>query len=219
MAEAITKRTLVGNDRNIKVNVMTIDNMIEDLRKKPDDVISKILNKTEWNIQEGGKMKFDAIVGNPPYQLTSGKTESQTQGNSTWIYQYFQFLADKLGKWTSLIYPFGGWFDSPSSLGGLGNAILKDGHTISIQAYEGTTDRRAWYRTDKNPEPIFEYNANLSAGVAIVLRNFEKHSEFKYSNRIYSDKVVNVKVCNADNLPPNPLFISINEKLGNKKLI
>lgn len=219
MAEAITKRTLVGNDRNIKVNVMTIDNMIEDLRKKPDDVISKILNKTEWNIQEGGKMKFDAIVGNPPYQLTSGKTESQTQGNSTWIYQYFQFLADKLGKWTSLIYPFGGWFDSPSSLGGLGNAILKDGHTISIQAYEGTTDRRAWYRTDKNPEPIFEYNANLSAGVAIVLRNFEKHSEFKYSNRIYSDKVVSVKVCNADNLPPNPLFISINEKLGNKKLI
>ncbi len=217
MARSITKRTLVGY-RRIKINAHAFDDLIMQLKDKPEQFKDKILRGNFWN-KEVQTMKFDAIVGNPPYQLTSGKTESQTQGNSTWIYQYFQFLADKLGKWTSLIYPFGGWFDSPSSLGGLGNAILKDGHTISIQAYEGTTDRRAWYRTDKNPEPIFEYNANLSAGVAIVLRNFEKHSEFKYSNRIYSDKVVSVKVCNADNLPPNPLFISINEKLGNKKLI
>ena len=182
-------------------------------------IIEVLSNGKTFNKQGDETMKFDAIVGNPPYQLTSGKTETQTQGNSSWIYQYFQFIADKIAKWSTLIYPFGGWFDSPSSLGGLGDSILKDGHTISIQAYEGTTDRRAWYRTDKNPEPIFEYNANLSAGVAIVLRNFEKHTEFKYSNRIYSDKVVSVKVCSADNLPPNPLFIYINEKLGNKKLI
>ena len=217
MARSITKRTLVGY-RRVKINAHAFDDLIMQLKDKPEQFKDKILRGNFWN-KEVQTMKFDAIVGNPPYQLTSGKTETQTQGNSSWIYQYFQFIADKIAKWSTLIYPFGGWFDSPSSLGGLGDAILKDGHTISIQAYEGTTDRRAWYRTDKNPEPIFEYNANLSAGVAIVLRNFEKHSEFKYSNRIYSDKVVSVKVCNADNLPPNPLFISINEKLGNKKLI
>lgn len=217
MARSITKRTLVGY-RKVKINAHAFDDLIMQLKDKPEQFKDKILRGNFWN-KEVQTMKFDAIVGNPPYQLTSGKTETQTQGNSSWIYQYFQFIADKIAKWSTLIYPFGGWFDSPSSLGGLGDAILKDGHTISIQAYEGTTDRRAWYRTDKNPEPIFEYNANLSAGVAIVLRNFEKHSEFKYSNRIYSDKVVSVKVCNADNLPPNPLFISINEKLGNKKLI
>lgn len=217
MARSITKRTLVGY-RRIKINAHAFDDLIMQLKDKPEQFKDKILRGNFWN-KEVQTMKFDAIVGNPPYQLTGGKTETQTQGNSSWIYQYFQFIADKIAKWSTLIYPFGGWFDSPSSLGGLGNAILKDGHTISIQAYEGTTDRRAWYRTDKNPEPIFEYNANLSAGVAIVLRNFEKHNEFKYSNRIYSDKVVSVKVCNADNLPPNPLFISINEKLGSKKLI
>lgn len=217
MARLITKRTLVGY-RKVKINAHAFDDLIMQLKDKPEQFKDKILRGNFWN-KEVQTMKFDAIVGNPPYQLTSGKTETQTQGNSSWIYQYFQFIADKIAKWSTLIYPFGGWFDSPSSLGGLGDAILKDGHTISIQAYEGTTDRRAWYRTDKNPEPIFEYNANLSAGVAIVLRNFEKHNEFKYSNRIYSDKVVSVKVCNADNLPPNPLFISINEKLGSKKLI
>ena len=217
MARSITKRTLVGY-RKVKINAHAFDDLLMQLKDKPEQFKDKILRGNFWN-KEVQTMKFDAIVGNPPYQLTSGKTETQTQGNSSWIYQYFQFIADKIAKWSTLIYPFGGWFDSPSSLGGLGDAILKDGHTISIQAYEGTTDRRAWYRTDKNPEPIFEYNANLSAGVAIVLRNFEKHNEFKYSNRIYSDKIVSVKVCNADNLPPNPLFISINEKLGNKKLI
>ena len=106
MAEAITKRTLVGNDRNIKVNVMTIDNMIEDLRKKPDDVISKILNKTEWNIQEGGKMKFDAIVGNPPYQLEGGSGGN----NDAPIYQIFAKISENsTSKYVSLIMP-ARWF-------------------------------------------------------------------------------------------------------------
>ena len=164
-------------------------------------------------------MKFDFVIGNPPYQETINKTETQTQANSTWIYQYFQLSADKIGKCSCLIYPFGGWFDSPTRLGGLGNTILKDGHTILIHAYEGTSDRRAWYRNDKLPQPIFGENANLSAGVSIVLRDEHHHDNFEYSNRIYSDAKVKVNISEADDLTPNPLFISINKKLGDKKLI
>ena len=135
-------------------------------------------------------MKFTAVVGNPPYQETVGKTESQTQSNSNWIYQYFQDSADKIASYSCLIYPFGGWFDAPDRLGGLGNRILGDGHTISVDAYEGTTDKRAWYRNDKEPNPIFGKNANLSAGVSIVLRDSLRHNQtFKYSNRIYTDDV------------------------------
>ena len=165
------------------------------------------------------RMKFDFVIGNPPYQETINKTENQTQANSTWIYPYFQLSADKIGKCSCLIYPFGGWFDSPNRLGGLGNIILKDGHTILVHAYEGTSDRRAWYRRDKLPQPIFGENANLSAGVSIVLRNESHHDSFEYSNRIYSDAKVNVNINEADDLTPNPLFISINKKLGDKKLI
>lgn len=165
------------------------------------------------------RMKFDFVIGNPPYQETINKTETQTQANSTWIYPYFQLSADKIGKCSCLIYPFGGWFDSPNRLGGLGNIILKDGHTILVHAYEGTSDRRAWYRRDKLPQPIFGENANLSAGVSIVLRNESHHDSFEYSNRIYSDAKVKVNINEADALTPNPLFISINKKLGNKKLI
>lgn len=103
MAEKITKQTLIGNAKNINVNVLTIDNMIEQLRHKPDDVISKILNKAEWNIQGGGKMKFDAIVGNPPYHLNDG---GGIGDSATPIYNYFVTLSKKLRPcYISMIMP------------------------------------------------------------------------------------------------------------------
>ena len=163
-------------------------------------------------------MKFDFVIGNPPYQESKEKTKIQTQGNSNWIYQFFQTEADKICNCSCLIYPFGGWFDSPESLNGLGNTILKDKHTISIRAYEGTSDRRAWYRTDKLPKPIFGNNANLSAGVSIVLRDRKMHDSIKYYNRVYSDDVVNIDTDMSDGLPPNPVFIKINSKIYGEKL-
>ena len=189
------------------------------------DLLPEAKDGTAWEkisqiFGNGGEMmKFDAVVGNPPYQETSGKSDAQTQGNSSWIYQHFQFSADKIGNLTSLIYPFGGWFDSPSSLTGLGRTILSDGHTVSINAFEGTNDKRAWYRTDKIPSPIFGTGANLSAGVAIVLRNNEhKSHSFKYSNRIYSDKTSVVYFSDWQSLTPNPDFVNINRKLQGPKL-
>ncbi len=168
---------------------------------------------------EGDHMKFTAVVGNPPYQETVSKSAAQTQSNSNWIYQYFQRSADQLGDYTCLIYPFGGWFDSPERLGGFGRQILSDGHTVAIDAFEGTADRRAWYRKDKDPEPIFGRGADLSAGVAIVLRDLSKaRTDFRYSNRMYSDDSVRVITSEAKNLVPNPAFVRINRKLSGPKL-
>lgn len=174
--------------------------------------------KELFNI-EGDHMKFTAVVGNPPYQETVSKSAAQTQSNSNWIYQYFQRSADQLGDYTCLIYPFGGWFDSPERLGGFGRMILGDGHTVAIDAFEGTADRRAWYRNDKDPEPIFGRGADLSAGVAIVLRDLSKiRTDFRYSNRMYSDDSVRVITSETENLVPNPAFLSINRKLSGPKL-
>lgn len=162
MAEAITKRTLVGNDRNIKVNVMTIDNMIEDLRKKPDDVISKILNKTEWNIQEGGKMKFDAIVGNPPYQVMDGGNGS----SSIPIYNLFVNLAITLQPlYVSMIMP-SRWFS-----GG-----------------KGLDDFRKMMITNKNIRKLHDYmnasecfkNASIEGGVCYFLFDKINSGECEY---------------------------------------
>lgn len=127
MAEAITKRTLVGNDKNIKVNVMTVENMIEDLKTKPDDVVSKILNKTEWNIQEGGKMKFDAIVGNPPYQLNDG---GGIGDSATPIYQLFISLSKTMNpNYLSMIVP-ARWMKGGKGLSIFRNQMMND-HSLA----------------------------------------------------------------------------------------
>lgn len=127
MAEAITKRTLVGNDKNIKVNVMTIENMIEDLKTKPDDVVSKILNKTEWNIQDGGKMKFDAIVGNPPYQLNDG---GGIGDSATPIYQLFISLSKTMNpNYLSMIVP-ARWMKGGKGLSVFRNQMMND-HSLA----------------------------------------------------------------------------------------
>lgn len=168
--------------------------------------------------EETGKVNIAAIVGNPPYQAARSKTEKQTQGNSVWIYPMFQIFADALAEESCLIYPFGGWFDAPERLGGFGNRILHDGHTVSISAYDGTSDKRAWYRTDRKPEPIFGKDVNLSAGVSIVHRSRTMHSTFSFYNRVYSDSVVTVDCSNDMKLCHNPDFYSISKKLGNEKL-
>lgn len=187
---------------------------------RPEPQIEELVKagKLEEVIKEHfGNMKFDVVIGNPPYQEEKGKTEAQSQANTTWIYHYFQNQAEKIADKTVLIYPFGGWFDNTKAFKGFGRKILSDGHTVSINAFEGTDDKRAWYRIDKKPEPIFK-DANLSAGVAIILRdNLNIYDTYTYSNRVYSD---NIKVVNRndwDKLSPSPDF-AFPKKLFGKKL-
>ena len=216
MAKTITERTLAGYT-DAKTNVVYIPRLIEKLKDKDYNLNKELA--VEFGLEGAEMLKFDAVVGNPPYNETIGKSKAQTQSNTSWIYQYFQYSADKLGSLTCLIYPFGGWFDSPSSLGGLGELILSDGHTISVDAYEGTTDRRAWYRTDRDPQPVFGTSANLSAGVSIVFRDLDHyHQTFSYSNRIYTDERVKVDIKDWEALVPNPVFLKIAGKLFGRKL-
>ena len=177
--------------------------------KKPCDI------SLDDVVEEGSdKVNIEAVVGNPPYQAATSKSDTQTQGNSVWIYPLFQIFFDTVANESCLIYPFGGWFDSPSRLGGFGNRILRDGHTVSISAYEGTTDKRAWYRTDRDAQPIFGSDANLSAGISIIHRSADKQKSFTFYNRVYSDTTVTVDYSDNAELCQNPDFYSIKKKLG-----
>jgi len=170
------------------------------------------------NNKFGTNMKFTAIVGNPPYQESVEKTKSQSQANSKWVYYLFQDMADRLGDRSSLIYPFGGWFDNNKDYQGFGKKILSDGHTVSINAFEGTSDRRAWYRNDISPKPIFGEDVNLSAGVSIVNRDQKNtYKTFKYSNRMYSDVTRTVSIDEWESLSPNPDF-TVGIKLSGDRL-
>ena len=106
MARSITRRTLAGF-RDTKVNAQYYPNLIENISENPTVVVNTLRDgRRFWKINNDKNMKFDAIVGNPPYQEMGGSGGT----NDAPIFQYFCSLASTLGnKYISMIIP-SKWF-------------------------------------------------------------------------------------------------------------
>jgi len=104
MAKSITKRTLAGF-RSAHVNTKYFDDLVNQITNKPDAFVKKIAQgKTYWKSNNNDKMKFNAIVGNPPYQLNDGSGASDDAANP--IYQNFVRICKQIQpEYFSLIMP------------------------------------------------------------------------------------------------------------------
>jgi len=108
MAKSITKRTLAGF-RDTKVNARYYKDLIQNISERPEVVVNTFRDgKHFWKINNNPNMKLDAIVGNPPYQVTGGSGGS----NDSPIYQDFCLLGfDLRPDYASFIIP-SRWFSA-----------------------------------------------------------------------------------------------------------
>ncbi|EPF47269.1 hypothetical protein HMPREF1222_01093 [Treponema vincentii F0403] len=153
MAKGITRRTLAGFT-GAKVNSHSFDDLVMQLKHKPDSFISKVLNPGFWKKEGTANMKFDAIVGNPPYQET-------LQGSSdTPIYHYFYDAAFKLSNLVTLITPARFLFKAGKTPKEWNEKILNDEHFKAVKYFQISDD--VFPRTD------------IKGGVCITLRDESK---------------------------------------------
>ena len=107
MAKSITRRTLAGF-HNTKVNAQYYPDLIKNISERPEAVVNTFRDgKHFWEINDNTNMKFDAIVGNPPYQENKATENSITNAAySISIYNLFIELARNLKpSYISMITP------------------------------------------------------------------------------------------------------------------
>ena len=154
MAKAITRRTLLGY-RKGKINAHAFDDIIMQLKEKSEQFKEKVLRGRFWN-KENKQMKFDAVVGNPPYQEATGKTV-----NDKPIYYLFMDIAFSLSDKVSFITPARFLFNAGATPQQWNNKILNDEHFKVIKYIQKSTD-------------IFP-NIDIKGGVTITYRDAKQN--------------------------------------------
>lgn len=166
MAEAITRRTLMGF-RKGKVNTRYFEYLINQIKNKPENFLAKVVKgKSFWKVNDNEHMKFNAIVGNPPYQEEGESTRKAP------IYHLFYDIAFQLADKVTLITPGRFLFKAGQTPKDWMNKILADSHFKVVDYFQKSME-------------VFP-TVDIKGGVAITYRDANRDfgaigffSEFK----------------------------------------
>ena len=204
MAKYITKRTLTGYHDNV-VNAHYFDDLVNMLKSKPEQFKKKILKGSYWG-KEVKEMKFDAIVGNPPYQEETAQAQSATNGQAprTNVFQYFQMISDELSSGAvSLIYPGARWIHRfGKGLAQFGLSQINDKTLVRVDFYQ-------------NANEIFK-DVAIADGITVVYKNKSKIGDgFEYVYHCGNEKMSVHMDYPGEQLPPlNPNDGSVISKVN-----
>lgn len=135
MAKTIAQRTLAGFS-DIKVNSHHFEDLVNQLKNKPENFINKVSKTNYWKKDGNGDMKFDAIVGNPPYQIMA----TGDANGSDPIYHLFIDTACKLGEKVSFIHPARFLFNAGKTPKDWNEKMLNDEHYKVVQYWANSGD-------------------------------------------------------------------------------
>lgn len=197
MAKQITQRTLTGYS-NIKINAHYFDDLVNQMRNKQKQFISNIMKPRYWN-REGDKMKFDAIVGNPPYQENISDSEKNSS-LSRQLFPSFIMTAITTGtQYVSLITP-SRWFTGDAqdkSFVKLREFIRANNHIQKMVCYSDEKDVFKGVEI-KGGVNYFLHNSNYNGKVEFVTCENGQRSIY---NRNLFEAGLDVIIYNSSALP------------------
>lgn len=148
----------------------------------------------EWihalNPEEIFDMKFDVIIGNPPYQLSDGGNGASAKP----IYQEFVRQAKKLNpRYLSMIIP-SRWFAGGKGLDSFREEMLHDRHITRLVDYQNAKD-------------CFP-GVSLGGGVCYFLREREKTADCTITNIVNGQEITETR-----RLDEFPVFVRYNSAI------
>lgn len=189
MAKSITRRTLCGYS-DVKCNAHYFDDLVNMLKNKPEQFKKRVLKGSYWK-KDVKEMKFDAVVGNPPYQEETDATRKPP------IYNYFYDMAFELAPIATLVTPARFLFDAGQTPKEWNRKMLGDNHFKVIHYFENSKD-------------VFD-TVDIKGGVAITYR--DRNSDFGPINIFTPNKTLDrilKKVVQSE------AFVSLSEYISSR---
>lgn len=199
MAKSITKRTLVGF-KDISPNATYFDDLNNMMRNKSKQFINRITRANYWKKKGSGKMKFDAVVGNPPYQ----ENISDSKGNTSLSRQLFPvFIQNSIlikAQYVSLITP-ARWFTGDAqdkSFVRFRDFIRENNHICKLYYYED--EKELFNNVEiKGGLNYFLYDINYNGKVEFV--SYEENGDKTVHNRNLFEKDLDIIISNGKDYP------------------
>ncbi|MCR4619066.1 MAG: Eco57I restriction-modification methylase domain-containing protein [Paludibacteraceae bacterium] len=174
MARSITQRTLCGFDTTMKVNTHVYDDLLNQITNKQQEFIRRLLGGNIFP-QIKNNMKFDAIVGNPPYQVMDGGA----QASATPVYNRFVETAKNIEpKYISMIMP-SRWMTGGKGLDDFRKAMLQDKRLEMLYDYY---DAKACFQ-----------NVDIKGGICYFLWNSQYDDKCHITTIIGDERITSLR--------------------------